>query len=151
MELKNAYQKMCTAKEGGWSSMANYLGMTHDSLENRVYERKGQAISIHDALQMQKTTNTTYFAEAIANLSGGVFINLPETGELDHDELLSKFTDLYVEIGRLSEGFKESTEDGHITKKERDKLNNTGQNIHRKVQELLALTFVVYCKQDGKK
>lgn len=128
--------------------MAAALGMSRDSLENRVYERKNQSVSVHDSLQMQKISETTFFADAIAAESGGVFIQLPESEICDREELLSKFNDLHAEIGMLSAKFKVHTKDGHVTKKERADLNETGQLIHRHVQELLALTFTVYCQSE---
>jgi hypothetical protein len=121
--------------------------MSRDALENRIYERKGQSILVETAMQMQKFSNSTHFVEAVAQESGGVFMPYPERGdECDKDELLDKFNQLYAELGELSKTFKVSVADGEIDKRERADLVDVGQQIHRVVEELLGLTFRIYCR-----
>jgi hypothetical protein len=146
--VRKTYLAMIKACPGGWDVMAASLGMSRQALENRVYERKGQCVSADTALQMQKVSGTSLFAEASAQDAGGVFMKLPEHGEHDNDELLSKFNDLYIELGDLSGKFKEYTKNNDIDIGERRSLEGVGQHIHRTVEELLALTFRVFCKQD---
>lgn len=148
MEIKKAYLSMIKAFPGGWDAMAAALGMSRDALENRIYERKGQSVLVETALQMQAFSGTTHFAEAIAQGSGGVFLKLPSGGDHDREELLDKFNELYAELGDLSTRFKESVADGEIDKREREGLTDAGQHIHRTVQELLTLTFQIYCRRD---
>ena len=136
---------------GGWDAMAGALGMTRDALENRIYERKGQSVLTETALQMQQFSSSTHFAEAVAQVSGGVFMKLPEHGDHDRDELLAKFNELYAELGDLSIKFKVSIEDGEIDKRERADLSDVGQHIHRTVEELLTLTFQIYCRPSASK
>ena len=136
---------MIKAFPGGWDSMAAAMCMSRDALENRIYERKGQSVLVETALQMQQFSSTTHFAEAVAQKSGGVFLKLPDAGNHDREELLEKFNQLYAELGILSSRFKESIADGEIDKPERDGLVDVGQHIHRTVEELLALTFQIYC------
>lgn len=144
MELRQAYLKMIKAFPGGWDAIAGALGMSRDALENRVYERKGQACSVDVSLQMQKFTGTTHFAEALAVMSGGVFMKLPDV-EADEDELLSQFNELYAELGELSGMFKQAIKDGEIDKRERAELVAEAQKIHRTLEHLLAVSFKVYC------
>lgn len=150
MDTRESYTKMITAYPGGWAAMAAALGMTRDALENRVYERKGQQINVHTAMQLQAFSQTTLFAESISQESGGIFVRLPDfLNECDHDELLSKFNQLYVELGRLSEKFSHHTQDGRIDRREKKDLTETSQQIHRTVQELMALTFAIYCPREA--
>lgn len=146
MEIRKAYLAMIKEYPGGWDAMSAALGMTRDALENRIYERKGQSVLVETALQMQRFSNSTHFAEAVAQVSGGVFMKLPEQGEHDREELLAKFNELYAELGDLSVKFKVSVEDGEIDKRERADLTDVGQHIHRTVEELLTLTFQIYCR-----
>lgn len=146
MEIKKAYLAMIKEYPGGWDAMAAALGMTRDALENRIYERKGQLVLTETALQMQQFSDSTHFAEAVAKVSGGVFMRLPEQSNHDRDELLAKFNELYAELGDLSIKFKVSVEDGEIDKRERADLTDVGQHIHRTVEELLTLTFQIYCR-----
>jgi hypothetical protein len=139
---------MIKAFPGGWDAMAAALGMSKDALENRIYERKGQTVATETSMQMQKFSGTTHFVEAIAQDSGGVFMRLPENdGESDHDELLDKFNELYADLGELSSKFREYVRDDEVTRTERADLQDVGQEIHRTVEELLGLTFRIYCKK----
>jgi hypothetical protein len=56
---------MIATYPGGWAAMAAALGMTKDALENCVYERKGQQINVHTAMQLQAFSQTEFFAEAV--------------------------------------------------------------------------------------
>ncbi|MDD3676047.1 YmfL family putative regulatory protein [Thauera propionica] len=150
MEIKRSYLAMIREYPGGWDAMAAALGMSRSALENRIYERKGQSVLVETALQMQQFSNSTHFAEAVAQVSGGVFMKLP-SHNYDRDELLSKFNELYAELGNLSMKFKTSIEDGEIDRRERDELTDIGQHVHRTVEELLALTFQIYCRPDSLK
>lgn len=151
MEIRKAYLSMIRAFPGGWDAMAGALGMSRDALENRIYERKGQSVLVETAVQMQHTSRTTLFAEAVAQLSGGVFMKLPEHGDHDRDELLAKFNELYGKLGDLSIKFKVSIQDGEIDKRERADLSDVGQHIHSTVEELLTLTFQIYCRPGASK
>ena len=146
MEIRKAYLSMIRAFPGGWDAMAGALGMSRDALENRIYERKGQSVLVETALQMQLFSASTHFAEAVAQVSGGVFMTLPEQSNRDRDELLAKFNELYAKRGDLSIKFKVSVEDGEIDKRERADLTDVGQHIHRTVEELLNLNFQIYCR-----
>ncbi len=148
MDIRKSYLLMIRAFPGGWDAMAPALGMSRDGLENRIYERKGQSVLVETALQMQQFSGSTCFAEAVAQVSGGIFMSLPERGEHDRDELLAKFNDLYARLGELSTTFRESVEDGEIDPRERADLAEAGQRIHRTVAELLALTFQIYCRKE---
>ena len=151
MEIRKAYLAMIKEYPGGWDAMAAALGMTRDALENRIYERKGQSVLAETALQMQKFSNSTHFVEAVAQVSGGVFMKLPKHVDHDRDELLSKFNELYVELGDLSGKFREYVKDDEIDRRERADLSDVGQHIHRTVEELLTLTFQIYCKPSAGK
>lgn len=131
--------------------MAAALGMSRDALENRIYERKGQSTLVETALQMQQFSGTTLFAEAVAQASGGVFMTLPAKIDFDKQELLNKFNELYAELGELSGKFRDYTRDDVIERTERADLQGVGQHIHRTVEELLALTFQIYCRPEQPK
>lgn len=146
MEIKKSYLAMIKAYPGGWDAMSAALGMTRDALENRIYERKGQSVLVETALQMQQFSVSTHFAEAVAQASEGVFMRLPERSGQDRDELLAKFNELYAKLGDLSNKFREYVQDDEIDRHERQDLSDVGQQIHRTVGELLALTFQIYCQ-----
>lgn len=145
MEIKKSFLSMIRSFPGGWDAMSGALGMSRDALENRIYERKGQSVLVETALQMQEFSGTTHFAEAVAQASGGLFMKLPDHNGMDREELLAKFNELYSKLGDLSTKFREYVKDDEIDQRERADLTDTGQEIHRTVEELLALTFQIYC------
>lgn len=146
MAARKYYLEMIRAFPGGWEAMAGALGMTKDALENRLYERKGQQITVQTAMQMQAFSGTTHFAEGVAQESGGVFLKLPDARDIGNEELLSEFNLLYAELGELSGKFRIYVADNEISKAERVDLDGVAQQIHRTVEELLALMYQVYCR-----
>ena len=146
MELRKAYLGMIKAFPGGWDAMAAALGMSKMALENRIYERKGQTLLVETAMQMQAFSGTTLFAEAVAHGSAGVFLHLPDGAGNGRGELLTKFNELYAELGTLSADFNRFTADDELDDKEQATLAEVGQRIHRTVGELLVLAFGIYGK-----
>jgi hypothetical protein len=148
MGLRKAYQSMIRAFNGGAPAMAGALGMSEASLQNRVYEVKGQAVQTETALAMQRLSGTTFFAEAVAELSGGMFVVLPEVDEhCDNEELLSKFTQILGDLGELASTHREAIKDGVVNDREKHDLEHVAAAAHRHIQELLTLTFRIYCPQ----
>ncbi|OHX20417.1 hypothetical protein BI344_22430 [Chromobacterium sphagni] len=137
---------MCKAMPGGWPAMAAALGFSKDGLENRVYERKGQSVSVHEALQMQAFSGTTLFAEAVAAEAGGVFIPLPDVATVDDEEIQRVYMELVDEVGRLAREWREATRDGEVDKRERQRLEGIRDAICTKVTQMNHLTFQVFCR-----
>ena len=144
MELLSCYQEMI--KVHGWNGTAGTLNMTKSQLEARVYEVKGSGMRVDTALLIQAYAGTTHFAQAIAAASGGVFVELPQAGGVRGVGLHDKFHELYVELGRLSAAYTAATEDGEIDPRERSDLEAIAQEMHKTVQELMALMFQIYCR-----
>lgn len=148
--IRGSYQAMCRAMNGGWSTMAAYLGLTKDGLENRVYERRGQSVDVHLAMQMQAGSGTTHFAEAVAADSGGVFIPLPDIHHVDTEEIQTVYMQLVDEVGRLAREWSAATRDGLVDDRERARLEVVRMAICQKVTQMNTLTFAVFCKKDAK-
>lgn len=145
--LRTSYQQMCRTMPGGWAAMAAALGLSKDGMENRVYERKGQSIDVHTAMQMQAMSGTTLFAEAVAADSGGVFIPLPHVDGVDDEEIQALYMELVDEVGRLAREWREATRDGEVSPKERKRLDEVRVAICTKATQMNALTFKVFCRE----
>lgn len=150
MKIKKSYLDMIRAFPGGWDAISAALGMTRNSLENRIYERKGQGVPVDTALQLQAFSGTTLFAEAVAASSGGTFVKLP-ADLADGNELLGKkFREVSIQFGHYAARFDKAIEgDDEIDSRERADLQAIGDSVHKAMSELLALTFRVYCKPDA--
>ncbi|WP_374557971.1 YmfL family putative regulatory protein [Aquitalea pelogenes] len=145
-DLRHCFQQMCRAMPGGWAAMAAAIGLSKDGLENRVYERKGQRVDVHEALQMQAFSSTTLFAEAVAAESGGVFIPLPSVDGVDVEEIHTVYMELVDQVGKLAREWREATRDGEVDPKERQRLEAVRHGICTKVTQMNHLTFQVFCK-----
>lgn len=150
MDVRNSILKIIGEISGSWDVAAAYLGMTPAALRNRAYEVKGQALRTEHALALQALVENKHFAQAVATASGGTFVLLPAGREDDGGELITKFHELYAELGTLSAHFTAATADHKINQRERADLEAIGAAIHRTVSELLALTFRIYCPQQAK-
>jgi len=130
--------------------MAAALGISSASLQNRVYEVKGQVVPTEMALAMQALSGTTYFADAIARRSGGVYVGLPALGdECDNDELLTKFTQIVDQLGVLARTHAQAIADGKVDAREKAELEQIARETYRHIQALLQLTFMLYQAPEG--
>jgi len=146
--INESITAMICAVDGGWETAAFRLGMSLSALQNRVYGKKGSVLQIQHALGLQVISDTTLFAEAICEESGGMFMKLPEVDqECDNEELLSKFTQILGDLGELASTHREAIKDGVVNDRERHDLEHVAAAAHRHIQELLTLTFRIYCPQ----
>ncbi|MEH6436683.1 YmfL family putative regulatory protein [Massilia sp. DD77] len=150
MNIRQSFLSMIKAFPGGWDAIAAALGMSRDALENRVYERKGQGVTVDTALQIQAFSQCTHFAEAVATASGGTFIKLPGDLAEDNELLMAKFQSLYAELGQFSKDFSAATADDLIDKREQMLLEHDVAQLHKVLAELMALTLRIYAPQGGK-
>ena len=150
MNIRQSYLSMIKAFPGGWDAIAGALGMSRDALENRVYERKGQGVTVETALQIQAFSQATHFAEAVATASGGTFLKLPDDLNEGNELLMSKFQTLYARLGEFSKDFTAATADDLIDRREQAILEHDAAELHKVVAELLALTLRIYAPQGGK-
>ncbi|TCP13791.1 hypothetical protein EV683_10536 [Crenobacter luteus] len=146
--IRGSLQMMCRAMNGGWTGMAEALGTSVQRLQNRIYARKGQAVSVKTALQMQDASQTTYFAEAVARHSGGVFIPVPPIGDIGEEDIQKKYLQLLERFGEHAREYREAIADRQVCKRERRKLETIGGEICTLTAEINQYTFHLFCKQD---
>jgi hypothetical protein len=138
VEVKKSYLAMIKAFAGGWDAMAGALGMSRMALENRIYERKGQAILVETAMAMQAFSGTTLFAEEVARESSGVFICIPSFNGISDIELLDAYTAMVEDEGTFAKDFREALKDGKITQEEFERLRDDMRREQAHEMELLA-------------
>lgn len=144
--LRTCYQHMCKAMPGGWAAMAAAIGMSKDGLENRVYERKGQEITVHQAMQIQAMSDTTLFAEAVAADSGGVFVPLDGHDTANTEDLMALYMQLAADVGRLAQQWQAATADGEICPREAAALDGIRQEICRTATRFTGLSLHLFGK-----
>jgi hypothetical protein len=151
--FRQAFVKMIEAS-GGRDNMARELAITTSALDNRVHEKgtPPQRVYPDMAIQMQVISGTTFFAEEVARQSGGTFIALPQAAdEMDNEQIQDKFLRIVERVGELATCHRKATEDGHVDRDERSSLDGIAHEIHRSVQEMLALTYMIYSSPEPTK
>lgn len=146
--IKGSYQMMCRAINGGWEAMAALQGMSKTALANRVYARKGQEITVSRAMAMQAASGTTYFAEAVAHESGGLFIKLPTVDAVAAEDIQEQFIEMLEKAGEFAAEWRRATADDEVCKHEKRQLGHLATDLCQHVQEILHTTFNIFCKQD---
>ncbi len=138
MEIKKSYLAMIRDFPGGWDAMSAALGHSRSSLENLVYERKGQSVLVETAMQMQKFSGTTHFAQAVAFESGGMFMEVPAFDGVADMELLDAYTSMVADEGKFAQDFQTAIRGKRITRKEFKRLKEDIHNQQKHEMELLA-------------
>lgn len=144
MSMRDTVTQMVKAMPGGQPAMAAALGMTDSAFHNRRYECRGQAFDLDQFLAMQSLCGQPLFAAAVAQVSGGVFVALPDAGELDNEELLVKQSQLIAEVGRLAADLSASISDGCLSAAEHDRLREDARSIYQAAIELVSLGQLIY-------
>ena len=139
ISIKNAIKAMCQSVAGGYATMASMLGITKSALENRIYEVKGQRVSIEEAMMMQRLTGSTAFAEAVAHESGGVFVALPEA-EYAEEDIQAAFMSLSEAVGQFVTEWRDAVDDGELTPNEARRLEAVESRICSQAATIVALT-----------
>lgn len=145
-EINQALRTMAKSPNGGYAVSAAMLGISVASLENRLYEVKGQQISIEQAMMLQRLTERTDFVEAVAHASGGVFIRLPEldAAALAGEDIVLCLLSAVEKLGALSAQWRESTDDGAVDDEERAQIFHTARETAKQVLAVAVLTDHVF-------
>jgi hypothetical protein len=136
--MRKAYLAMIKAFPGGWDAMSAALGFTRMALENRIYERRGQSMSADTALMMQKLSETSFYAEAVALESDGIFIPIPEFDGVSDVALLDAYTEMVTDEGKFATDFREALKDGKVSQDEFERLRKDLRQQQAHEMELLA-------------
>lgn len=144
MDVRATNLRMINEVDGTWDVVAAFLGMSKASLHNRVYEVKGQKLSVEDTMVLQSLSKTTHFADVVADATGGVFVKMPDAASIAQDSIHAKFNELYADVGALfSEYQADIKNDGVIDDAEFERLQTILADMHKKGEELLSLMMVI--------
>lgn len=148
METQRAVvNQMISAFGHGPDALAVAMGLSPAGLNNRRFCIKGQQLHEDELLTMQALSGSTLYAEYIAARSGGVFVALPDCGDVDNDELLEKQQRLVEELGDMTRLLRESIRnDGAIDVDEKRCLQAEARKLYQLAHELVAVAVKVYGK-----
>ncbi|AZS50673.1 hypothetical protein DM558_07720 [Entomomonas moraniae] len=142
--MRAAVQKAIKSYQGGWSAMAAALGMSVDALENRVYEKKGQSLALHEALMIESISETSHITEAMAARHHAVVITLPDVEHENKDLLVIQSQLQKALSGLLSTVANSYEDDGVIDRKEEKQILNEKTEAHKAVEKFVQVALTIF-------
>lgn len=126
------------ASPGGIAEAAKLIGRSAQVLYNKFSESMpANEISAREALAIAQAIHSTAYAEAVAQVFGGVFFPLPDIGPAD-DDVLTSYLEIVQRMGQLSQDFIAARADGVIDPAEFRGLQMRGQQTCQAVMQMLA-------------
>ncbi|MDH4585618.1 hypothetical protein E8F20_27605 [Pseudomonas sp. BN415] len=111
------------AYPGGRECAAARLGLDLKKFDNHLYENAGhRPLSDEQVLQLEQDTRTTYLADYICGMYQGVFVSMPEVGELDNVDLYARSIKTEVKEGRVGQVIAKALADQRISQVEADEI-----------------------------
>ncbi|MGU9815625.1 YmfL family putative regulatory protein [Pseudomonas sp. LF135] len=108
---------------GGMDCAAARLGIKDKRLENQIYETAGcKPLSDVEIHVLECETKTEYLPDYICAMYGGVFVKIPEAGELDNVDLYQRSLAASAQRGALDQMVASALEDGEIDSNEAKKI-----------------------------
>lgn len=125
--------------QGGRAAIGAMLSVDPIRFKNQLHEQKGMRISTETALTIQEFTGRTDFAEAVAFLSGGVFVKLPDFDVVDGD-INEKFIACIKTLGEMGAMFQEIIADDILTKREHKNFTALKHRLCAEAASIVVLT-----------
>lgn len=111
------------AYPGGRECAAARLGLELKKFDNHLYENAGhRPLSDEQVLQLEQDTRTSYLADYICGLYQGVFVSMPDVGELDNVDLYARSINTEVKEGRVGQVIAKALADQRITQREAEEI-----------------------------
>ena len=144
LTIKSAHLNMIEAYPNGLKGMAMALGDdTEVRLKNQAYEQKGMHVPTERSLLMQEFTGRCDFAEAVAYLSGGVFVKLPDFDVVNGD-INEKFMDCIKTLGQMAATFQDIIADDIVTTREYQRFEAIKQQLCTEAAAIVLLTGMLH-------
>lgn len=104
---------------GGRECAAAHLGLDLKRFDNQLYENAGhRPLSDEQVRQLELVAGTILLADYLASLYGGVFVPMPEQGELDNLDLYARSLAADVAEGKVAQIIAKALQDGRIDEAE---------------------------------
>lgn len=112
------------AISGGLPCAAAFLGEENfKRFKNRIYESAGvKPLTDDEICVLEAESRTTFLPDYICAMYGGVFVKIPEAGELDNVDLYQRSLAASAQRGALDQMVASALEDGEIDASEAKKI-----------------------------
>lgn len=128
MAMKRTIIEMIEKCQGGKSAVAGFLGLSEQSLNNRLYQTKGQRFTDEELMAIELEYGVSDWSDEINRRLGKVAVCVPCMTELDCVELSTLQLQELAERGILFSKLNEFLADGVITSVEASILRKL---VHR--------------------
>lgn len=114
------------AVSGGLPCAAAFLGEEDfKRFKNRIYESAGvKRLTDDEVCVLETQAKTTFLPDYICGMYGGVFVKIPEAGELDNVDLYQRSLAASSQRGELDHMVAMALEDGEIDAAEAKKIRS---------------------------
>lgn len=143
--LVAAIKKTITELPGGYAEAAEWLGVTENSLFNRLRIEGDQIFPLGWALVLQRAGGSNHIADAVARHSNGVFVPLADVDDVDNGDINQRLMESIEWIGKHSHYVRKATADGIIDEAERAQIEENSYKVMAKWQEHITLLYRVFC------
>jgi hypothetical protein len=121
---KEMVNQTITGITGGKEAAAAILGMSVDSFNNHLYEKKGSRFfSVDELVELADLTKTPIVAEYFAERIGYLVVEQPRIAQLDSVDMFDCHLQLNAVKGLLDKTIDEAKKDGVFDKQERREID----------------------------
>lgn len=151
LDTRREVMKAVTSEfPGGQPCAATHIGIKPKRLQNQVYETAGcTPLSDAEIHALEAVTGTSHLPDYICAMYGGVFVPMPDAGELDNVDLHSRSIAAAAGRGKVDVLIAAALADGEIDQAEAEEI----LAVHRKHiaarHEEISATIALYGKKDA--
>lgn len=147
MNKKEMVNKTILDITGGKEAAAAVLGMSVDSFNNHLYEKKGSRFfSVDELVEMADLMNTTYVAEYFAHRVGHLVVEVPNLAEFDSVDMFDCHLQLNAVKGMLDKTIEEAKADGVFDTEERKAIGQLKREYQAMFEAFMLKLDVLYAE-----
>ncbi|MCR9495517.1 hypothetical protein NB493_08975 [Vibrio alginolyticus] len=144
---KEMVNKTIAGVTGGKEAVAAVLGMSIDSFNNHLYEKKGSRFfSVDELVEMAELTDTPYVAEYFANRVSCMVVEQPDVAELDTVDMFDCHLHLNAVKGLLDKTIEEAKADGVFDARERALIAQLKAEYHATFEAFMLKLDALYAE-----
>ncbi|BBM66327.1 hypothetical protein VA249_29730 [Vibrio alfacsensis] len=142
---KEMVNKTIADVTGGKEVVAAMLGMTVDSFNNHLYEKKGSRFfSVDELVEMADLNKTPFAAEYFADRIGCMVVERPQAAELDSVDMFDCHLQLNAIKGLLDKTIAEAKADGVFDACERKAITQLKQEYQATFEAFMLKLETLY-------
>ncbi|MBD8236951.1 YmfL family putative regulatory protein [Pseudomonas fluorescens] len=120
---KSVVMAVIGAYPGGRMYASADLGMPLKKFDNQAYENAGsRPLTDEHIHRLEQVAGTTYLADYIASMYGGMFVPISLPQDLDNVDLFSRSVKASAKRGMVDQIIAKALDDGVINKREADEI-----------------------------